>query len=311
MTKTAFLFPGQGSQSLGMVATLAEAFPVVEQTFTEASDVLGYDLWTVCQSGPQEQLNQTETTQPVMLAAGIASLRCWNESGGQPPEMMAGHSLGEYTALVAAGVMDFKDAIEVVALRGRLMQEATPPGVGAMAAVLGLDDDVLTGICVAYEGEGIVSCANFNSPGQIVIAGNRTAVEQTCEMASAAGARRAIMLPVSLPSHCALMKPAAEKLINALCNLELNPAEMPVIQNADVMAFNEKSKIIDALGRQLSEPVQWTATVLALKEQGCDRFIECGPGKVLAGLNRRITRESQTIALIDSAAIETALERSL
>jgi [acyl-carrier-protein] S-malonyltransferase len=311
MSKTAFLFPGQGSQSLGMMASLAELNPLVESTFAEASEVLGYNLWSVCQSGPEEQLNQTETTQPAMLAAGIATWRCWNQGGGFAPDMMAGHSLGEYTALVACGVLSFGDAIETVALRGRSMQEATPAGVGAMAAILGLDDDVLIGICSGYEGEGIVSCANFNSPGQVVIAGNRNAVEQTCELASAAGARRAIMLPVSVPSHCALMKPAAEKLKVALAGLELGTATVPVVQNADVKVFTNEVDIIEALTRQLSEPVQWTATILELKKQGCDRFMECGPGKVLTGLNKRISRELQTVALTDQAAIDAAMERSV
>ena len=308
MSKTAFLFPGQGSQSMGMLASLADAFPEVSQTFSEASDALDLDLWNICQEGPEGTLNRTENTQPAMLAAGIATWRCWQQSGGEMPALMAGHSLGEYSALVASGVMGFADAIRTVALRGRLMQEATPEGVGAMAAILGLDDDVLTGICNGYDGEGIVSCANFNSPGQVVIAGNRTAVEAACELASEAGARRAILLPVSVPSHCALMKPAAGKLEEALAGLELNKAGVPVIQNADVQSYESNEAIIDALSRQLYQPVRWTETVLFLKSQGVERFIECGPGKVLAGLNSRISRESHTIALLDSESINSALE---
>ena len=307
MSKTAFLFPGQGSQSLGMLSALGEAFPVVGATFGEASQVLGFDLWNLCQNGPEESLNRTEHTQPAMLAAGIATWRCWQENGGEAPSVMAGHSLGEYSALVASGVMDFADAIATVALRGRSMQDASPEGVGAMAAILGMDDEVLTGICEGYEGEGIVSCANFNSPGQVVIAGNRQAVEQTCELASAAGARRAILLPVSVPSHCALMKPAAVQLELALAELQLKPAEFPVIQNADVKSFDSNEDIIDALARQLFQPVRWTESILELKRQGVERFIECGPGKVLAGLNRRITRESETIALTDPSALDAAL----
>ena len=307
MSETAIIFPGQGSQSLGMLSELANEFPLVEATFAEASSVLDIDLWALCQSGPKEDLNRTEHTQPVMLAAGIATWRCWLESGGTPPSIFAGHSLGEYSALVAAGVMEFEDAVATVALRGRLMQEATPEGVGAMAAILGLDDDVLIGICNGYEGEGVVSCANFNSPGQVVIAGNRSAVEQACELASAAGARRAIMLPVSVPSHCELMKPAAEKLETALRHVTLQPGNVPVVQNADVEAFDNNDDIIDALARQLFQPVRWTETILSLKARGVDRYIECGPGKVLAGLNRRITRESETIALVNLASIESAL----
>jgi [acyl-carrier-protein] S-malonyltransferase len=307
MSKTAFLFPGQGSQSLGMLSGLAELAPAVEETFAQASAVLGYDLWKVVQHGPEEQLNRTETTQPAMLAAGYATWRCWQNSGGDTPDIMAGHSLGEYTALVAAGVMDFSDAVATVALRGRLMQEATPEGIGAMAAILGLDDEILVGICAGYEGEGIVSCANFNSPGQVVIAGNRNAVEQACELASAAGARRAILLPVSVPSHCALMKPAAERLKESLHQLEMNHGRVPVVQNADVQSHGDSTTVIDALARQLWQPVQWTGTVRHLVTLGVTRFVECGPGKVLAGLNRRITRESETIALIDSSAIDSAV----
>ena len=307
MNRTAFLFPGQGSQSVGMLADLYERYPVVNQAFATASQVLGYDLWKVCQQGPEDRLNRTETTQPAMLAAGIATWRCWQENGGRVPEMMAGHSLGEYSALVAAGVMDFEDAVATVALRGRLMQEATPEGVGAMAAILGLDDEVVVEICAAYEGDEVVSCANFNSPGQVVIAGHRSAVEKTCEKATAAGARRAILLPVSVPSHCALMKPAAVRLEEALARLQLHGGSIPVVQNADVQNFNETDDMVDALVRQLWQPVRWSGTIAHLKERGIGWFIECGPGKVLAGLNRRITRESQTVALTDPAAIEAAL----
>jgi [acyl-carrier-protein] S-malonyltransferase len=308
MSKVAFLFPGQGSQSVGMLASLAEHFPVISTTFEQASDVLNYDLWKLCQSGPDDKLNQTAVTQPAMLAAGIASYRCWTQSGGIIPQFMAGHSLGEYSALVASGVLNFEDAIRTVALRGQLMQEASPAGVGAMAAILGLDDEVLIGLCTSYEGPEVVSCANFNSPGQVVIAGNRSAVEQVCELASAAGARRAIMLPVSVPSHCVLMEPAAEKLQAALRQLSFNQAQVPVVQNADVKVYEDSSDIINALSRQLWQPVQWTATIEHLKAQGVDQFIECGPGKVLAGLNRRISRESATVALTDPESIQSTLE---
>ncbi len=310
MTKTAFIFPGQGSQFVGMLATLADDYKVVAETFVQASSVLGYDLWAVCQNGPEGRLNSTQTTQPAMLAAGIATWRCWKQEGGQSPDLMAGHSLGEYSALVATGVMGFEDAISTVALRGRLMQEATPEGVGAMAAILGLDDQVLVGICAEYAGNEVVSCANFNSPGQVVISGHHKAVEQVCEIAGAAGARRTIMLPVSVPSHCALMKPAAELLKTAISELSLGSSEIPVIQNADVQAFSSSPDVIAALARQLWQPVKWTDTILKLKEAGIERFIECGPGKVLAGLNRRISRESETIALIDATSMDKALGRT-
>lgn len=308
MTNTAFLFPGQGSQSLGMLSEMAEAFPLVGETFSEASEALGYDLWEICQKGPEEQLNRTETTQPAMLAAGIATWRCWKERGGADPDFMAGHSLGEYSALVASGAMRFTDAVSTVALRGRLMQEATPEGVGAMAAIIGLDDEVISGICHGYDGQGVVSCANFNSPGQVVIAGHRQAVDQACEIATSAGARRAIPLPVSVPSHCALMRPAAGQLKSHLESLAWSPPAIPVIQNADVQAHDSREKVIDALARQLWQPVRWTETVLHLAGQGVGRFVECGPGKVLAGLNRRISRPSAVAALTDPDSLERALE---
>ena len=310
MSKTAFLFPGQGSQSLGMLSVMAEEYTAVMETFAQASAVLGYDLWDVCQNGPEERLNRTETTQPAMLAGGIAIWRVWKELSGADPDIMAGHSLGEYSALVAAGVMDYKDAIGIVAQRGSLMQDATPEGVGAMAAILGLDDEVLAGVCTEQAGDEIVSCANFNSPGQVVIAGHRQAVERVCQTATAVGARRAIMLPVSVPSHCVLMKCAAEQLRAELEQICLNDADIPVVQNADVKAHQSTADIIDALARQLWQPVQWAATILYLKGQGVERFIECGPGKVLAGLNRRISRESETTALTGPSAINDALNWS-
>ncbi len=310
MSKTAFLFPGQGSQSLGMLSAMAEEYTAVMETFAQASTVLGYDLWEVCQNGPEERLNHTETTQPAMLAGGIAIWRVWKELGGADPDIMAGHSLGEYSALVAAGVMDYKDAIGIVAQRGRLMQDATPEGVGAMAAILGLDDEVLAGVCTEQAGDEIVSCANFNSPGQVVIAGHRQAVERACQAATAAGARRAIMLPVSVPSHCVLMKCAGEQLSAELEQICLNDADIPVVQNADVKAYQSTADIIDALARQLWQPVQWAATILYLKGQGVERFIECGPGKVLAGLNRRTSSESETTALTGTSAINDALNWS-
>ncbi len=310
MNKTAFLFPGQGSQSLGMLSSIAAEFPVVAETFAQASEVLGYELWDVCQNGPVEQLNRTETTQPAMLAAGIATWRVWTENGGPDPDLMAGHSLGEYSALVAAGVMSFGDAIAIVALRGRVMQEAIPEGVGAMAAILGLDDASVAEICTEQAGDEVVSCANFNSPGQVVIAGHRQAVERVCKAAGAAGARRAIMLPVSVPSHCALMLPAAERLEEALSSITLHAGRIPVIQNVDVKAHGNTAAVANALTRQLWQPVRWSETIQQLTSQGVEKFVECGPGKVLAGLNRRICRGSEITALADAAAINASLERS-
>ncbi len=310
MGKTAFLFPGQGSQSLGMLSSIAAEFHVVAETFAQASEVLGYELWDVCQNGPVEQLNRTETTQPAMLAAGIATWRVWTENGGPDPDLMAGHSLGEYSALVAAGVISFGDAIAIVALRGRVMQEAIPEGVGAMAAILGLDDASVAEICTEQARDQVVSCANFNSPGQVVIAGHRQAVERVCEAAGAAGARRAIMLPVSVPSHCALMQPAAERLEEALSSITLHPGRIPVIQNVDVQAHGNTAAVANALTRQLWQPVRWSETIQQLTSQGVEKFVECGPGKVLAGLNRRICRGSEITALADAAAINASLERS-
>ncbi len=307
MKRTAFLFPGQGSQSLGMMAGMAAAHPMVEATFAAASAVLGYDLWAVCQQGPEEQLNRTETTQPAMLAAGVATWRVWREAGGSLPAWMAGHSLGEYSALVASGRLAFADAVAVVAERGRLMQQACPAGEGAMAAVLGLDDDQLEAICRAAAGAEVVSCANYNAPGQVVIAGHRAAVERAGAAATAAGARRVLPLPVSVPSHCGLMKGAAEELGTVLAKLRFASGEVPVIHNADVASYSDEEAVHAALVRQLWQPVRWTETIRFLVQAGVSRFVECGPGKVLAGLNRRIDREVEVLALQDDAALAALL----
>ena len=309
MSKTAFIFPGQGSQSIGMTADIASEFDVVAKTFDEASEVLSYDLWDVVQNGPEERLGSTEVTQPALLAAGIATWRAWKALGGEDPDVMAGHSLGEYTALVAAGSLSFSDAVGLVARRGQLMQQATPAGSGAMAAVLGLDDDVLVGVCEqASEGQ-VVSCANFNSPGQVVIAGDKAAVDRACELATEAGARRAIPLAVSVPSHCELMRPAAEALETVLAGIEVGAPGIPVLHNVSTNPAGEPDEVRAALVQQLWRPVRWSDTILRLVADGVERFAECGPGKVLAGLNRRISRPSDTVALTDAAALRTTLEK--
>jgi len=308
MIKTAFLFPGQGSQSVGMMSALADEFSQVETTFEEASAVLGYDLWAMVVNGPAEELNKTEVTQPAMLVSGIATWRVWQELGGAQPDFLAGHSLGEYSALVAAGVMPFSDAVAIVAERGRLMQQATPAGTGAMAAVLGLDDQALRDICNEVTGDEVVACANFNAPGQVVISGNKNAVETAGELAKQAGARRVLPLPVSVPSHCLLMKPAAAKLQELLLNVHFSDSALPVIQNADVRSYADAEQVREALARQLWQPVRWTETIQSLLDSGVNRFVECGPGKILAGLNRRITKQSTVFALIGRAAIEDAMQ---
>lgn len=305
--KAAFLFPGQGSQSVGMMTAYESAADILKSTFSEASEALGYDLLDVVSNGPEERLNQTEVTQPAVLSAGVAVWRTWLNHDGPVPDFVAGHSLGEYTALVASGVLQFQDAVALVAERGRSMQAATPPGSGGMAAILGLDDDVLAEVCDRAAAEGptgaVVSCANFNSPGQIVIAGSKSAVGRACELASEAGARRAIPLAVSVPSHCALMQPAAQHMTTVLQDVQLNTPEIPLLHNWDVSSHSSAEDIRTALIKQLTCPVRWTNTIQALIDSGISRFAECGPGKVLAGLNRRISRELETVALVDTAII--------
>ncbi len=308
MIKTAFLFPGQGSQSMGMMSALADEFIHVQETFEQASTVLGYDLWAVLVNGPAEELNRTEVTQPVMLTAGIATWRVWQALGGKQPDYLAGHSLGEYSALVVAGVMQFSDAVAIVAERGRLMQKATPAGTGAMAAVLGLNDQALNEICDQVAGDEVVACANFNAPGQVVISGHKRAVERAGEMARQAGARRVLPLPVSVPSHCTLMKPAAAKLRELLLSVRFSDSSLPVIQNADVRSYADAEQVREALARQLWQPVRWTETIQSLLDSGVSHFMECGPGKVLAGLNRRISKQATVFALNERAAIERAMQ---
>lgn len=303
----AIVFPGQGSQSVGMLAELAGAHSEVQATFAEASDVLGYDLWALTQNGPEADLNQTDRTQPAMLAAGVAVWRAWCKQGGARPAFMAGHSLGEYTALVCAGSLAYADGIRLVAERGRLMQAAVPAGVGAMAAILGLDDDQVRQACSEAEQGEVVQAVNFNSPGQVVIAGHKAAVERACEQAKALGAKRAVPLAVSVPSHSSLMRPAAEAFAAALAAVEFSTPEIPVIHNADVAAHADPAAIRDALIRQIHNPVRWVETVQYLAAQGITRIVEAGPGKVLAGLNKRIDKNIAAVAAFDSASLAEAL----
>jgi [acyl-carrier-protein] S-malonyltransferase len=301
--KSAFLFPGQGSQSVGMMTDLAAQSPAVLETFQTASDVLSYDLWDVVQSGPDERLGRTEITQPALLTAGIATWRAWKAIGGPDPDFLAGHSLGEYTALVAAGSLDFEDAVALVAKRGRMMQAATPDGTGAMAAVLGLENEVLSDVCErAAEGQ-VVSCANFNSPGQVVIAGDKAAVDRACVLATEAGARRAVPLAVSVPSHCALMKPAAEGMEQELASVAIDTPAIPVVHNVDNETHPDADGIRRALTQQLWQPVRWADGILKIIGEGVAHFAECGPGKVLAGLNRRISRDVTTVAFVSFDAL--------
>ena len=305
--KFAFFFPGQGSQSLGMMNGF-EGRAVVEATFDEASAALGQDLWAMMNGSDAATINETVNTQPLMLAAGVATYRAYLEAGGKTPAVVAGHSLGEYSALVAAGALSFADAVKLVRLRAELMQSAVPQGVGAMAAVLGLDDDQVQAICAqAAQGE-VVEAVNFNSPGQVVIAGNVAAVERAMAAAKEAGAKRALPLPVSVPSHCSLMKPAAEKLAEALQNVAIHTPQIRVIHNADVAAYDDADKIKDALVRQLYSPVRWTETVNALVAEGIAESAECGPGKVLAGLAKRINKEAACTALTNAEQVAVFIE---
>ncbi|HEJ9485216.1 [acyl-carrier-protein] S-malonyltransferase [Proteus sp. GOKU] len=307
MTDFAMVFPGQGSQAVGMLAELAEQYPIVTETFAQASDVLGYSLWDLVQNGPEEELNKTWKTQPALLAASVAIWRVWQEKQGKMPQMMAGHSLGEYSALVCAGVIDFAAAIKLVELRGKLMQEAVPAGTGAMYAIIGLDNDAIAKACEEAAQGQVVSPVNFNSPGQVVIAGNKEAVERAGVLCKEAGAKRALPLAVSVPSHCALMKPAADKLAVALQEIEFKQPEIQVVNNVDVIAQTDANAIRDALVRQLYNPVRWTETVELIAEKGITQLLEIGPGKVLTGLTKRISKEMNAAAVNDIASLDVAL----
>lgn len=296
----AFIFPGQGSQSMGMLAEFSDNQQVTE-TFELASDALGYNLWDLCQNGPEENLNQTDKTQPALLTASVALWRVWQQRA-PVPTLLAGHSLGEYSALVCAGIIDFVDAVKLVEKRGLFMQQSVPAGVGKMAAIIGLDDDKVEQACASAAGNEVVSPVNYNSPGQIVIAGNAEAVERAIEACKESGAKRAMPLAVSVPSHCMLMKPASEQLAEELQTIEFSACDIKVVNNVDVKIETDASRIKDALVRQLYCPVRWSECINFMAKEGVDHLVECGPGKVLSGLNRRIDRSltSSQINQIDS-----------
>ncbi|QCU89889.1 ACP S-malonyltransferase [Thiomicrorhabdus sediminis] len=301
----AFVFPGQGSQSVGMLAELAESHATVTQVFEEASQALGYDLWDVVQNDAEGKLNQTDVTQPAMLASGIAVYETLKSQVETAPAFMAGHSLGEYTALVASGAMSLAQGVQLVELRGRLMQDAVPSGQGAMAAILGLEDAQVVAVC--EQAEGVVEAVNFNSPGQVVIAGNKPAVDAAMSLATEAGSSRVVPLPVSVPSHCSLMKPAADELAKTLADMDLQMPLVPVLHNVNFSQAASTDEIKALLVQQLYRPVQWVETVNAMKAQGVEGLYELGPGKVLMGLNRRIDRKMGMQAVFDNASLEKAL----
>lgn len=303
MSSLAIVFPGQGSQSVGMLADLAAQYPVVEATFAQASEVLGYDLWQLVQQGPVEALNETHRTQPALLTASVAIWRVWEQEGGKQPVVLAGHSLGEYSALVCAGVIDFQDAVKLVALRGQFMQEAVPAGVGAMSAIIGLDNDAIAKACEEAAQDQVVAPVNFNSPGQVVIAGHKEAVERANVLCKEAGAKRALLLPVSVPSHCVLMKPAADRLAEVLDGMTFNAPQIPVINNANVEKATDAADIKLALVKQLYGPVRWTETVERMASEGVETLIEMGPGKVLTGLTKRIVKTLNGVSVNDVASL--------
>ncbi len=304
----AIVFPGQGSQSVGMMKGFGD-LPIVEKTFGEAHAITGVDYWQMANEGPAELQNQTVNTQPLMLVAGVACWRAWRERGGPMPAYFAGHSLGEYTALVAAGSLRFEDALPAVRLRAQAMQEAVPEGTGGIAAIIGLDDAKLPAVLAEAAQGQVVEAANLNSPGQVVVAGHRAAVERAMAGAKAQGAKLVKMLPMSAPSHCSLMKPAADRLRERLDAIDVRKAEVPVIHNRFVEAFDDPARIKLALIEQLDHPVRWIETVQWLSAHGVTRFVECGPGKVLAGLVKRISKEAEAVAVTDSAALGAALQQ--
>lgn len=300
-TPIAFVFPGQGSQKVGMLADAHQRFQAVRDTFAEASEALGYDMWDLIQNGEQEALNLTETTQPVLLTSSVALWRAWLEQSGAHPAIMAGHSLGEFSALVCAGALGFSDSVQLVRQRGAFMQTAVPVGEGAMAAIIGLDDESINSICetVAGSGGGVVSAVNFNSPGQVVIAGHTAAVDAAIVALKEAGAKRALPLPVSAPFHTALMKPAGEKLAEAIAGINISAPKVPVVHNVHAATESDPERIRSLLVEQIYSPVQWTGCIKAIAGSGATQIVECGPGKVLSGLNRRIDKSLQSFSLED------------
>ena len=305
----AFVFPGQGSQSVSMLTELAACYPEVKKTFDKASFVLGRDLWKLVADGPEEALNQTQNTQPAMLAAGVAVWDVWCKRSAIRPAWMAGHSLGEYTALVCSGALFFEDAVKLVDARARFMQEAVPEGIGAMAAILGLDDNQVIELCASVAGTEIVSAVNFNSPGQVVIAGHKAAVGRAISAAKEAGAKRAVLLSVSVPSHCALMQPAADKLDEYMQEVMFYTPKMKLIHNVDVESYAAPAIIQNALKEQLYKPVRWVESIALMRESGVTCFVECGPGKVLTGLDKRIAKDAEHLAIYDPESLKKVLEQ--
>jgi len=307
--KFAYLFPGQGSQSIGMMADLAATYPEVKQTFEQGSDALQQDLWKLAMQGPEEGLNQTQNTQPLMLCASIAAFRVWSKQLDLQPQMMAGHSFGEYSALVCAQAIDFETTLPLARFRGQVMQQAVPVGQGAMAAILGLENEKLVEVCAEVSQDQVVEAVNFNAPGQIVIAGDSAAVTRAIDAAKEAGAKRAVILPLSVPSHSSLMQPAAEQLKTYLESIQLGSTKNPVIHNVDVQAHNDTESIKDALYRQLFNPVRWVETIEYMLAQQVEAFIELGPGKVLTGLCKRIERKVPCYGIHDVKSLDQALEK--
>ena len=303
----AYVFPGQGSQKIGMLSELAAANSLVESTFAEASEALGYDLWAMIQQGEQEDINLTERTQPMLLASSVAIWRLWNDKAGPLPAQMAGHSLGEWSALVCAGAVDFVDAVKIVRARGAYMQEAVPVGVGAMAAILGLDDQIIVEACESARQDEVVDAVNYNAPGQVVIAGSAAAVDRAIDICKQAGAKRAMALPVSAPFHTSLMKPAADKLAELVGGTQFNTPQIPVIHNVNAKSEADPAAIKALMLEQIYRPVMWVDCITALKQGGANLFIECGPGRVLNGLPKRIDRDLTSLATDDSPSLDNAL----
>jgi len=306
--KHAFVFPGQGSQTVGMLAELATIYPIVKQTFEQASDVVGYDLWQLSQTGPEELLNQTDKSQPALLAANVAIWRVWRERGGTQPSIMAGHSFGEYSALVCAEALTFTEGVQLAQDRGRFMQDAVPIGVGAVAALLGLEETKVLAICKQVAQDQVVSAVNFNAPNQIVIAGHATAVERAIVEAKSAGAKRAVLLPISVPVHCSLMQPAVEKMARRLEQITINIPKIPVLHNIDITVKTDTTAIRQALSAQIDHPVHWIKTIQTIAAEGITHIFECGPGKVLTGLNKRIAKEIKSLPIFDQQTLDQALK---